>query len=260
MKKLGTISLFLIFSMTCLFVVQSSSGHGMAIPTPTKGTTIEWTVKETNVNFSWWSNSFTFIENTTISSPGKIQFELIDKYPNNQFGSNITGDVWFGNFSIWTLKAGENNISKNWSVTNVSTTEVGSNLALSVYAWNSTTYKTYISWAPGLVVDVNWTLAKEILLGPGLKENVSVKEADGRFMVWFNDGSMQETYLEYDKATGVLLRADTKVGAFHAKIEWSGYEPIKSIPGYPLITFSIVVMVTFALLIIPIRKRLTVRN
>ncbi|MBD3187409.1 hypothetical protein GF325_11310 [Candidatus Bathyarchaeota archaeon] len=216
-----------------LFITMSacsgrSSGHSMTIPDPVPGQTYVWDINATNGLVQWYDNSFMFIANMTFSSPGRISLDLNGQHQNDQTGTNVTGLVWYGNMSEWYYDSSD--YVKNWTRENASMTEYGLALTLSVVNFPT------IQWYGGFISQVNWAEI-EVILGD------LAKRKDGRLCITYSD-TFQETYLEYDLGTGVLLHANTSAGDYHLEFTIQGYQPITlgGIPGYSILWIGLILI------------------
>lgn len=217
MRKSSTaFTALLIISMTLGFLALiqfpiKSVAIGGVIPAPAKGKSYTWNVLATNGPVSWYNFSSDpehFAGVRTLVAGGTIQYNLTDQYPDN--GYSFTGNVWYGNFSIFYNSSTVQVL--NGTRVNCSTTEVGSNLALSAYGWLG-----------GFVAPTNWTENFAEINAQPTNHTDTLLASNIAVIDYVYEG--QVTHLEYDKTTGVLLYARTSFLGYNLEISLSGFSP-----------------------------------
>nr|MDO8110401.1 hypothetical protein [Candidatus Sigynarchaeota archaeon] len=214
-KIKSTITLLLIgiASFAFLFQLPIKNVSANGITTPAPGVSYTWDVLSTNGKV-WWFNTTPPYGgdegNKTLMKGGTIQYDLTGQYPNNALWTDVTGSVWFGNFTIY------HNVSTtqvlNWTKANCSTTEIGSNLILSA-----------LNWQGGLIAQTNWT-KNYVTINNQLFDMLSYQVDSGTTALidyWY---SGQATHLEYSMATGVLIYARTSYGDYQMEIALKGID------------------------------------
>ncbi|MHA1683062.1 MAG: hypothetical protein ACTSUE_19140 [Promethearchaeota archaeon] len=247
MKK-SNISLAGIFIIAC-FSLSSTlvSGHHTTVATPVTGETYSYTVLKTNGVVEWYDSSFNSLGNISIMKLGIITYTLTGMYPNDEmFPGNITGDVWYGDVSI---KGRLGSGVEDWSTLNASTTEAGWALTLSVSVWPQ------LSWAAGFIAPGNLSEISTIF-DPAAGNSMNYTLGNGMLKVWIKD-PFQESYFEWDEATGVLLYARTVAGQFTLEMCISAYEG--GIPGYEPAFITLLVGTSAIFLCISVAKKKIIR-
>ncbi|MHA1372423.1 MAG: hypothetical protein ACTSRA_22205 [Promethearchaeota archaeon] len=235
------------FCLTALMLIFGliNNAAAQSIPEPAASIQYTWNVEETNGYVEWWTTSWQNLGNQTFTVPGQISYTLTGKFPNDMFGANVTGDVWFGDFEILVMGETSNQMVNNWTRENCSNSEVAMALTLSVVSWPT------IQWYGGLVSETNWTFIESLFAG---NENISVDNGDSTFEVLYND-TFQDTNLVYDKNTGVLLSAYTMAGDYYMKLSLD-LPQSSEIPGYEpgLALLEIAAMTAMIALVLSIKK------
>ncbi len=244
MKRTTRIWLVATVAILSFAMVQhASAASKRVIATPAEGVTYTWHVLESNGQVMWLTNSWNVLGNIVIVEAGVLNYTLTGQHPNDEFTSNITGNVWYGDFFT------SGNASFLYS--NVSITEAGYNLALSVQVWAGC--NALVAWSPGFIASTNWTENTAILTAPGIS-NITVRDFATVYAVFYNS-SFQNTHLEYDKATGVLRYASTQVGDFYMVIQLDWYPGLPAIPGYPVELVLAACLPVIALVASSIKKK-----
>jgi len=210
--------MFLMASMTlaCIasiqFPIKLVAADGL--PSPSAGKSYTWNVEATNGPVSWYNFSYPndFEGQHTLVVGGTIQYNLTGQYPDD--GYSFPGNVWYGNFSIFH----NSSLTQiwNWTRVNCSTTEVGSNLALSAYGWLG-----------GLIAPTNWTENFNDINGQPSDHTATLLVSNTAIIDYTYLG--QITHLEYNTTTGLLLYARTSFTGYNLEISLSGISPAKSV-------------------------------
>jgi hypothetical protein len=213
--------------LTLMLCLRSGSAL-QTVQAPAVGETYTWNILATNGPVSWYTNYYTFVGNTSLAVQGKLTYTLTGQHPDDEFMTNLTGNVWYGNFTIWNQKTSGLSYVKSWTRSNCSQTEIGNDLALSVDYYAPPEYTPLILWSPGLLVQTNWTENTAIL--SVLNDNtVAITQNATDYTVTYNE-IFQVSTLTYDKATGVLVYANTTAGNYYLQIK---IEPLSTqIPGF----------------------------
>lgn len=169
------------------------------IPTPATGVSYTWNVLASSGDVNWWVN--TNRGHYAIEKNGTIVCDLTGTYPNDVPWSSITGDVWYGNISIFY-----ENKTLNGTITNCSSTEAGYALSLSVSGWIG-----------GLIAPSNWT-QNQIVMTAEPADNFLYRDLSGTIVIDYTLGG-QTTHLEYNKSTSVLTYAKTLAWGFVMEIQ-----------------------------------------
>nr|MDO8086921.1 PKD domain-containing protein [Candidatus Sigynarchaeum springense] len=189
-----------------MLATQISTSYVIAsqITTPAPGASYKWNVLQSSGDVWWFNNSWGDEGHHAIEVDGTITYNLTGSYPNDAGWSAISGDVWYGNLSIYYANA-----TLNWTNTNCSSTEVGSNFVLSVYSWQGS-----------LVAPSNWTQNYlDMVAQPA--DNFSFRDLSGTIIIDYAYGG-QVTHLEYNKTNSVLTYAKTSAFGFSLEIQLAG--------------------------------------
>ncbi|MHA1727328.1 MAG: hypothetical protein ACTSWY_01190 [Promethearchaeota archaeon] len=181
---------------------------------------VEWTI--------WGSDySSVYKGNYSSSKGGKIEVTITGNYEKN-----ATYEAWedlnfipYGDLSIYEKV--ENGYELNFTLTNISMNEMGSQL---VYG--------FLGWDPAFKVSTDWEENSQIALSkennPYVQANVTIVNDSNTVTYDFKEvgGMAQTTILTYNKSSGILLEAITEVGLYKSHIRLQGYIPSNiSIPG-----------------------------
>ncbi len=192
-KKTSTLIIALIGISTIVLAAQMNAPRVIAaeIPTPAAGVSYTWEVLASSGEVWWFNNSWGDEGHHAIEVGGNITYNLTGSHPNDASGSAISGDVWYGNISIYYANA-----TLNWTNTNCSATEVGSNLALSVYSWQGS-----------LIAPSNWS-QNYLDMAAEPADRFLYRDLSGMIIIDYEYGG-QVTHLEYNRTTSVLTYAKT---------------------------------------------------
>jgi PKD repeat protein len=207
-KKTSTFIFVLIGLFSILSVMQMAMTRveAAAIPTPAHGASYTWNILSTSGDVWWWVHA----------NEGHHALEVggTIKYDVNNTGSNDvgwvlpSGNVWFGNISIYYANA-----SLNWTKTNCSVTESGYALSLSVG-----------NWVGGFIAPANWSQNyNEMSVQSGT--SFLYRDASGMIVIDYTQ-SGQVTHLEYDKSTSVLTYGKTIAYGFSLELQLAGLSSI----------------------------------
>ncbi|MEX2681410.1 MAG: PKD domain-containing protein [Candidatus Sigynarchaeota archaeon] len=196
----------LICISTLLAVMQLNLPRATAgpIPTPAPDVSYTWNVLASSGDVWWFNNAYGDEGHHAIETGGRITYNLTGKYPNDASWSIISGNVWYGNFSIYYANA-----TLNWTKTNCSSTEVGSNLVLSVYSWQGS-----------LIAPSNWSQNK-IDMESQPADHFLYRDISDTIIIDYTYGG-QITHMEYNKTTSVLTYAKTSAFGLSLEIQLAG--------------------------------------
>jgi hypothetical protein len=228
-RKIWLLSISMLVASSSIFMAPARAIADM----PVAGKTYTWNIIATNGVVEWYTNSWANLGNQSLIVNGELNFTLTGQYANNELSSNLTGNVWYGDF------VNSGNLSH--PLHDISTTEVGNALALSVQ------FYPIVAWSPGFIVSTNWTYHAEVLEAPG-SVNITGAISGELFAVNYRS-TFQTTLLEYELSTGVLLYAKTSAGNYSLEIILDGYSRGPSLPGFEPIMFFLVMTITLIAMI-----------
>jgi len=207
-----------------------------------------YTVNQFGKNSTWFSQMKDYHSNPG----GQIvvtPYGFGDKPINPWFTPQNPDPVPYLGVCVKYLKAGELNV--NMSITVTANTDAASELVLG-----------YNDYLPGFFASINWTHEKQMAekavastgFLPGTVTFDDSSPTEVRIHLVQNTGD-QNTYLVYNKTSGVLLYANTQVsfGNPILEITLQGYTS-QIIPGYPMSMFLIVCAVSIISLVVILKK------
>ncbi len=203
-KKTSTLIIALIGLSAIVMAAQMNTPRVMAaeIPIPAPDVSYTWNVLASSGNVWWYV--FSDEGQHAIEVDGRFTYNLTGTHANDVPWTLPSGNVWFGNLSIYYA-----NGSRNFLKTNCSNNEAGYALALSAG-----------NWVGGFVAPSNWS-QNYFDLTTQSGTSFLYRDIGGTVVIDYTTTG-QATHLEYNKTTSVLTYAKTYAYGFSMEIQLAG--------------------------------------